>query len=102
MNLLKKIPNKWKHTIKRALTLFSLSLVGTFLTMLVLKQGVEVGRKVGHCEVACSVMGAQFTSLDGEARCQCEYDSGWIMTIPMDHGFFDYEEIETEDIFENK
>ena len=47
-------------------------------------------------------MGAQFTSLDGEARCQCEYDSGWVMTIPMDHGFFDYEEIETEDIFENK
>jgi hypothetical protein len=94
--LLEKIPIKWKYIIKRALTLFSLSLVGTFLAMLVLKQGVEVGRKVGHCEVACSVMG------DGEARCQCEYDSGWIMTIPMDHGFFDYEEIETEDIFENK
>ena len=100
--MLEKIPIKWKYIIKRALTLFSLSLVGTFLAMLVLKQGVEVGRKVGHCEVACSVMGAQFTSLDGEARCQCEYDSGWIMTIPMDHGFFDYEEIETEDIFENK
>ena len=100
--MLEKIPTKWKYIIKRALTLFSLSLVGTFLAMLVLKQGVEVGRKVGHCEVACSVMGAQFTSLDGEARCQCEYDSGWIMTIPMDHGFFDYEEIETDDIFENK
>ena len=100
--MLEKIPTKWKYIIKRALTLFSLSLVGTFLAMLVLKQGVEVGRKVGHCEVACSVMGAQFTSLDGEARCQCEYDSGWIMTIPMDHAFFDYEEIETEDIFENK
>ena len=100
--MLEKIPTKWKYIIKRALTLFSLSLVGTFLAMLVLKQGVEVGRKVGHCEVACSVMGAQFTSLDGEARCQCEYDSGWIMTIPMDHSFFDYEEIETEDIFENK
>ena len=84
------------------MTLFSLSLVGTFLAMLVLKQGVEVGRKVGHCEAACSVVGAQFTSLDGEARCQCEYGNGWVMTIPMDHGFFDYEEIETEDIFENK
>ena len=100
--MLEKIPTKWKYIIKRALTLFSLSLVGTFLAMLVLKQGVEVGRKVGHCEVACSVMGAQFTSLDGEARCQCEYDSGWIMTIPMDHGFFDYEEIETDEILENK
>ena len=100
--MLEKIPTRWKHTIKRALTLFSLSLVGTFLAMLVLKQGVEVGRKVGHCEVACSVMGAQFTSLDGEARCQCEYDSGWIMTIPMDHGFFDYEEIRTDGFFENK
>jgi len=100
--LLQKIPTKWKYIIKRALTLFSLSLVGTFLAMTVLKQGVEVGRKVGHCEVACSVVGAQFTSLDGEARCQCEYGNGWVMTIPMDHGFFDYEEIETDDIVENK
>ena len=102
MNLLKKIPNKWKQIIKRALTLFSLSLVGTFLAMTVLKQGVEVGRKVGHCEVACSVVGAQFTALDGESRCQCEYYSGWVMSIPMDHGFFDYEETETDDILENK
>ncbi len=100
--MLEKIPTRWKYTIKRALTLFSLSLVGTFLAMLVLKQGVEVGRKVGHCEVACSVAGAQFTSLDGEARCQCEYGNGWVMTIPMDHGFFDYEEIETDEILENK
>ena len=100
--MLEKIPTKWKYIIKRALTLFSLSLVGTFLAMLVLKQGVEVGRKVGHCEVACSVMGAQFTSLDGEERCQCEYGNGWVMTIPMDHGFFDYEEIETDEILENK
>jgi hypothetical protein len=100
--LLKKIPTKWKYIIKRALTLFSLSLVGTFLAMTVLKQGVEVGRKVGHCEVACSVVGAQFTSLDGEARCQCEYGNGWVMTIPIDHGFFDYEEIETDEILENK
>ena len=84
------------------MTLFSLSLVGTFLAMTVLKQGVEVGRKVGHCEVACSVVGAQFTALDGESRCQCEYYSGWVMTIPMDHGFFDYEETETDDILENK
>ena len=100
--MLEKIPTKWKYIIKRALTLFGLSLVGTFLAMTVLKQGVEVGRKVGHCEVACSVVGAQFTSLDGEARCQCEYGNGWVMTIPIDHGFFDYEEIETDEILENK
>ena len=88
--------------MKRSLVLFSLSLVGAFLAINVLKQGVEVGRTVGHCEVACSIMGAQFTSLDGEAKCQCQYGSGWVMSIPMDHGFFDYEEIETDEILENK
>ena len=102
MKLLKKIPSKWKRIAKRALTLFGLSLVGTFLTILVLKQGVEVGRKVGHCEVACSVTGAQFTAIDGLSKCQCQYGSGWVMTIPMDHGFFDYEETEIDEILENK
>jgi hypothetical protein len=100
--LLNKIPSKWKSTSKRALVLFSLSLVGTFLVISVLKQGVEIGRIVGHCEVACSVMGAQFTSLDGEAKCQCQYGSGWVMSIPMDHGFFDYDDAETDEIVENK
>jgi len=47
-------------------------------------------------------MGAQFTALDGEAKCQCQYSSGWVMTIPMDHGFFDYEETEIDEILENK
>ena len=88
--------------MKRALTLFGLSLVGTFLAMLVFKQGADMGRKVGHCEVACSIMDAQFIALDGEARCQCQYGSGWVTSIPIDHGFFDYEEIETDEILENK
>lgn len=99
---LPSISTKWKKRIKRGTVLLSLSLVGTFLTMLVFNQGTEVGRKVGHCEVACSVMGAQFTSLDGGAKCQCQYDNGWVMSLPMDHSFFDYEDEETDDIFENK
>jgi len=100
--LLNKIPSKWKYIVKRALTLFGLSLVGTFLAMLVFKQGADMGRKVGHCEVACSIMDAQFIALDGEARCQCQYGSGWVTSISIDHGFFDYEEIETDEILENK
>ena len=88
--------------MKRSLVLFSLSLVGTFLAMFVLKQGVEVGRTVGHCEVACSIMDAQFTALDGAESCQCQYGSGWVTSISIDHGFFDYEEIETDEILENK
>ena len=88
--------------MKRALTLFGLSLVGTFLAMLVFKQGADMGRKVGHCEVACSITDAQFIALDGEARCQCQYGSGWVTSISIDHGFFDYEEIETDEILENK
>lgn len=100
--MLEKIPTKWINRAKRILTICALATVGTILAITVLKQGVEVGRKVGHCEVACSVMGAQFTALDGEAKCQCQYSSGWVMTIPMDHGFFDYEETEIDEILENK
>ena len=88
--------------MKRSLVLFSLSLVGTFLVMFVFKQGAEVGRKVGHCEVTCSIAAAQFISLDGTAKCQCQYGSGWVTSISIDHGFFDYEDIETDEIFENK
>ena len=91
--MLEKIPTKWKYITKRALTLFSLSLVGTFLAMLVFKQGAEV---------ACSIMDAQFTALDGAESCQCQYGSGWVTSISIDHGFFDYEEIETDEILENK
>jgi|TARA_R110002111_G_scaffold247225_1_gene310336 hypothetical protein len=70
--------------------------------MLVFKQGADMGRKVGHCEVACSIMDAQFTALDGAESCQCQYGSGWVTSISIDHGFFDYEEIETDEILENK
>jgi len=88
--------------MKRSLVLFSLSLVGTFLVMFVFKQGADMGRKVGHCEVTCSIVAAQFTALDGTAACQCLYGSGWVTSISIDHGFFDYEDIETDEIFENK
>jgi len=87
---------------KRILSLLALILMGSFLTLSVFKQGSEVGRKVGHCEVACSVSGAHFTALDGEAKCQCQYGNGWVMSLTMDHGFFDYEDAETDEIFENK
>ena len=102
MKIFRKIPSKWASRIKRTLFSAALVAVGFFAAMYVLGRGVEIGRVVGHCEVACSIMGAQFTSLDGETKCQCQYGSGWVMSIPMDHGFFDYEEIETDEILENK
>lgn len=98
---LPSISPKWKKRIKRGAVLFSLSLVGTFLVLFAFKQGTEVGRKVGHCEVSCSIMGAQFTALDGAAKCQCQYGSGWVMSIQIDHGFFDYENTEIDGILEN-
>jgi len=102
LKIFRKIPSKWTSRLKVVLRILTLASLGVFAVMYVLKQGIEVGKKVGHCEVACSIVRGAFTSIDGVAACQCQLPSGWIMSIPMNHEFFDSENEDADVILENK
>ena len=87
--MLKKIINFIKNYWKRAVVMLLFSAVGTVLAITTYKAGFEFGQLVGHCEVACSVLGADFSGFEYEGTCQCEQAGGFILTIPVDHSFFD-------------
>ena len=87
--MLKKIINFVKNYWKRAVVMLLFSAVGTVLAITTYNEGFELGRIVGHCEVACSVLGADFSGFEYEGTCQCEQAGGFILTIPVDHSFFD-------------
>lgn len=65
-----------------------LSALGTLAVLKVHIAGIEVGRLIGHCEVACSVLGADFVALDTNSSCQCEAEYGFLINIPMKHDYF--------------
>ena len=69
-------------------TLFALSMVGTFAAIQVNKNGIEFGKKVGRCEIACALFMGDFVALDGDS-CQCEMATGFLITIPIDPDFFE-------------
>jgi len=102
LKIFRKIPSKWANRLKAVLRVLALVSMGVFAVMYVLEQGIEVGKKVGHCEVACSIVRGAFISMDGEAACQCQLPNGWIMSIPIDHDFFDSEDEDVDVIIENK
>ena len=87
--MLKKIINFIKKYWKRAATMLLFAAVGGALAVTTYKAGFEFGQLVGHCEVACSVLGADFSGFEYEGTCQCEQAGGFILTIPVDHSFFD-------------
>jgi len=87
--MLKKIINFIKNYWKRAAIMLLFAGVGTVLATITYYEGFEFGRIVGHCEVACSVLGADFSGFEYEGTCQCEQAGGFILTIPVDHSFFD-------------
>ena len=87
--MLKKVINFIKKYWKRAATMLLLAAIGGFFAVTTYKAGFELGRIVGHCEVACSVLGADFSGFEYEGTCQCEQAGGFILTIPVDHSFFD-------------
>ena len=87
--MLKKLLNVIKKYWKRAAVMLLLAIIGGFLAITTYKDGFEFGRIVGHCEVACSVLGADFSGFEYEGTCQCEQAGGFILTIPVDHSFFD-------------
>ena len=86
--MLKKVINAIKNYWKRAAVMLLLSAIGGFFAITTYKAGFEFGRIVGHCEVACSVLGSDFSGFEYEGTCQCEQTGGFILTIPIDHSFF--------------
>ena len=90
LNLLNSVLNFTRNYWKRALTLACLVAVGTLLSYAVLNRGMEIGRMVGHCEVACSVLEAEFTGMEYkyDSACQCVSMQGFVFSIPLDHDYF--------------
>tara|TARA_R100000005_G_scaffold72791_1_gene40113 strand:+ start:1261 stop:1536 length:276 start_codon:yes stop_codon:yes gene_type:complete len=78
------LKNHWK----RMTTLFVLSMVGTFAALQVYKNGIDLGKQVGRCEITCVLFMGDFIALDGEG-CQCELATGFTVTIPLDPDFFE-------------
>ena len=87
--MLSKLRNLIQKYWKRVLVMLILTAGGSLLAVATYKEGFEFGRIVGHCEVACSVLGADFSGFEYEGTCQCEQAGGFILTIPVDHSFFD-------------
>ena len=87
--MLKKLLNVIKKYWKRAAVMLLLAIIGGFFAITTYKSGFEFGRIVGHCEVACSVLGRDISGFEYEGTCQCEQTGGFILTIPIDHSFFD-------------
>ena len=73
---------------KRIATLFVLSMVGTFAAMEVHKDGIEVGKHVGRCEVTCALFMGDFVAYDDDG-CQCELAHGFLITVPIDPDYFE-------------
>ena len=78
------LKNRWK----RITTLFVLSMVGTFAAMEVHKNGIEVGKHVGRCEVTCALFMGDFVAYDDDG-CQCELAHGFLITVPIDPDYFE-------------
>ena len=69
-------------------TLLVLSMVSTFAAIQVHKNGIDLGKQVGRCEITCALFMGDFIALDVEG-CQCELASGFTVTIPLDPDFFE-------------
>jgi len=74
---------------KRALTLLACIATGTALSWFVLQRGIEFGRTIGHCELSCSIMGAEWDSLNSDGDCRCVMENGFYFSVPIEHSFFD-------------
>tara|TARA_A100001515_G_C4590640_1_gene215848 strand:+ start:4504 stop:4761 length:258 start_codon:yes stop_codon:yes gene_type:complete len=72
---------------KRGLVIAGLSAVGTYAALEVHKDGIEVGKTVGRCEMVCILFDADFIAY-GDDGCQCELYDGFTFTIPVDPDYF--------------
>lgn len=87
--MLTKLLNCIKYYWKRALMLLLLAAIGGFFAANTYKAGFELGKMVGRCEMACSILEAGFSGFEYENTCQCEQMSGFILTVPINHSFFE-------------
>ena len=82
--LLSFIKSNWK----RGALIAVLSALGTYAALEVHKDGIEVGKKVGRCEMVCVIMQGDFIAYDDDG-CQCEFFDGFTFTIPVDPDYFE-------------
>ena len=82
--LLSFIKTNWK----RGAVIAALSALGTYAALEVHKDGIEVRKKVGRCEMVCVIMQGDFVALDDDG-CQCEFFDGFTFTIPVDPDYFE-------------
>jgi hypothetical protein len=73
---------------KRMAIMFALSLIGTYAALEVHKDGIEIGKQVGRCQVTCAIFMGDFIALDNDG-CQCELAAGFVVTVPIDPDYFE-------------
>jgi len=83
-----RLLNFVKTNWKRGALIAVLSALGTYAALEVHKDGIEVGKQVGRCEMVCVIMNGDFIALDGDG-CQCEFFDGFTFTIPVDPDYFE-------------
>jgi len=83
-----RLLNFIKKYWKRGAVVAALSVLGTYAALEVHKDGIEVGKQVGRCEMVCVIMQGDFIALDDDG-CQCEFFDGFTFTIPVDPDYFE-------------
>ena len=83
-----RLLNFIKKYWKRGAIVAALSALGTYAALEVHKDGIEVGKQVGRCEMVCVIMQGDFIALDDDG-CQCEFFDGFTFTIPVDPDYFE-------------
>ena len=68
--------------------MFTLSLIGTYAALEVHKDGIEIGKQVGRCQITCAIFMGDFIALDNDG-CQCELAAGFVVTVPIDPDYFE-------------
>ena len=79
---------KIKPLLLSALRIMLASLVGLVFLAFSYNEGVELGKQVGRCEIACHVSGGKFLSLLEQNECQCQSVGKipWIYSVSVEKG----------------
>mgnify|MGYP003148177133 CR=1 FL=1 len=87
-HFVKRVVNFIRLRYKRILVLLGLVVLGTICALETYNKGFELGRRVGHCELACSATGGSFTGFEYDSFCQCELNNGFYINLPLNHEFY--------------
>ena len=74
--------------LKSIATISILSFLGTLSIVFTYNKGVNLGKEIGKCEVACLVSNGKFIALLEDNYCQCVSKGGikWIYAVKPDIG----------------